>query len=132
MKVAPTQQVTVAGGGQAAGIGALVAKIDQLLKEQREAKKKTAGKKAFGAAKKQYKAYRKKMFATIKAQNKQIKKKELARIRRLPTNEREKARGVLKARLIQREKALKEKLPSKISDSSQLRRTVDQSRTLKV
>ena len=132
MKVAPTQQVTVAGGGQAAGIGALVAKIDQLLKEQKEAKRKTASKKAFGAAKKQYKAYRKKMLASVKAQNKQIKKKELARIRRLPTSERAKARGILKARLSQREKAIKEKLPSKISDPGQLRRTVAQSRTLKV
>ena len=60
MKVAPTQQVTVAGGGQA-GLGQLVAKIDQLLKENRESKRKAAGKKAYGQAKKQYRAYRKKM-----------------------------------------------------------------------
>ena len=133
MKVAPTQQVTGAGGGQgAAGIGALVAKIDQLLKDQKDAKRKTAGKKAFAGAKKQYKDYRKRMLAAVKTQNKDIKKKELARIRRMPTDQRAKARSVLKQRLAARAKAVKDKLPTKISDPAHLQRLISASRTLKV
>ena len=132
MKVAPTQQVTVAGGQGSAGIGALVAKIDQLLKEQKDAKRKTAGKKAFAGAKKQYKDYRKKMLAAVKTQNKDIKKKELARIRRMPTDQRAKARSVLKQRLAARAKAVKDKLPTKISDPAHLQRLISASRTLKV
>ena len=85
-----------------------------------------------GAAKKQYKAYRKKMIATVKQQNKVIKKKELARIRRLPNQERAKARAQLKIKLAQRHKAIIDKLPSKITDSAQIQKAIAQSRTLKV
>ena len=131
MKVAPTQQVTVAGGQQA-GLGQLVAKIDQLLKAQSESKKKTAGKKHFTAAKKQYREYRKKMLASVKTQNKDIKKRELARIRKLPTNQRAKARGDLKERLKARTKAVQEKLPSKVTGPGHLQSLIARSRTLKV
>ena len=79
MKVAPTQQVTVAGSSGSAGIAALTQKIDELLKANKEAKNKSARTKAYTAAKKQYRAYRKKMVGAVKSQNKEIKKRELAR-----------------------------------------------------
>ena len=72
------------------------------------------------------------MIAAVKAQNKDIKKKELARIRRMPTEQRAKARGVLKQRLAERAKAVKDKLPSKISDPGHLQRLISNTRTLKV
>ena len=133
MKVAPTQQVSVAGGqGSAAGIGALVSKIDQLLKAQMAEKKKGARKKAFNAAKKQYREYRKKMMASVKSQNKDIKKRELSRIRRLPADQRAKARADLKKRLSDRVQSVKKRLPTKVSTPSDLQQLIAKTRTLKV
>jgi hypothetical protein len=121
MRVAPTQQVTVAGGKGGADVSALSAKIDKLLKEQAEQKKKAVGKKAFTAAKKQYRAYRKKLVANLKTSNKIIKKKELARIRRLPHKERAAARQILKEQLKQRLQNITKKLPAKIQTPGHLR-----------
>jgi hypothetical protein len=121
MKVAPTQQVTVAGGKGSADLSGLVAKIDKLLKEQGEKKAKTAQKKVFTAAKKEYRAYRKKAVADIKARNKLIKKKELSRIRRLPQAQRAGERTKLKKILKERLDSVTKKLPSKIQSPGQLR-----------
>ena len=121
MRVAPTQQVTVAGGKGSADLSGLVAKIDKLLKEQGEKKAKTAQKKVFTAAKKEYRAYRKKAVADIKARNKLIKKKELSRIRRLPQAQRAGERTKLKKILKERLDSVTKKLPSKIQTPGQLR-----------
>jgi hypothetical protein len=121
MRVAPTQQVTVAGGKGSADLSGLIAKIDKLLKEQGEKKAKTAQKKVFTAAKKEYRAYRKKAVGDIKSRNKLIKKKELARIRRLPQAQRAAERTKLKKILKERLESVTKKLPSKIQTPGQLR-----------
>jgi len=76
MKVAPTQQVSVnpvLGSGGRGGNRELEKKIDELLRSQRDTKRKTQGKKIFTQAKKQYRKYRKDKLSEIKKQNKEIR-----------------------------------------------------------
>ena len=136
MRVAPTQQSTVnvtptlqAGGS---GMGGLAAKIDELLRNQREAKKKTKAQKSFTAAKKQYSAYRKKAMANIKEQNKQIKARENAKIEKLPTKDRPAARKRLRGALKKRLDRVKQDLPGRVSTPAQLTQLMKGFRTLKV
>jgi len=139
MKVAPVQQVTVAPA-QTAGAAQsgrdnseLLKKIDELLKSQKDSKRKKEGNKAFNAAKKQYRDYRKKQLATMNKQNKEIKKRELAKIRRMPAGVRAKMRKQLAEKLKQRADNIKKRLPSKITSTAQLRDVVKGgSRTLVV
>ena len=106
---------------QAASTGNLEKKIDELLRNQKEAKLKTIQNKAFRDAKKQYRSYRKKLIGEANSKNREIKKKELARIRKLPTKNRTAARKQLKALLKRRIDAVKSKFPPKISSPGQLR-----------
>ena len=72
------------------------------------------------------------MVAAVKAQNKISKKRELSRIRRMPSENRAKARAELQERLKAREKAVNEKLPSKVDSPSHLQTLMSSSRVLKV
>jgi hypothetical protein len=132
MKVAPTQQVTVAASRPAANLGGLSSKIDELLRASKESKRKGKQKSAYAAAKKQYKEYRKKALANVKAQNKDIKKREAAKIKKLPVKQRPAARKKLKDALKQREDKVKKELPSKVQTPGQLRSLMGAFRTLKV
>ena len=134
MKVAPTQQVTVAptqSSASGARNAALEKKIDELLRSQKEKKRKSESRKVFTAAKKQYRAYRKQQLAGIKKQNKEIKKRELAKIRRAPAKERVRLRKDLKEKLKVREDNIKKRLPAKIQTPGQLREIMS-SKTLRV
>ena len=72
------------------------------------------------------------MVGAVKQQNKEIKKRELARIRRMPSEQRAKARTDLKEKLKARAKAVAEKLPSKVASPSHLSSLMSQSKVLKV
>ena len=129
---APTQQVTVAGsrGGYpapTAGLQALSAKVDALLRESREKKLKTHVKSKFTRAKKQYRAYRKERLSQITIQNKDLRKRALARIRKMPVAARKGARDQLKKQLKERLDHVKRSLPSKITTRGQLSQIMKQS-----
>jgi hypothetical protein len=128
----PTQQVTVTAASPAANLGGLSAKIDELLKESRESKRKGKAKSAYTAAKKQYKAFRKKTLANVKTQNKEIQKRETARIKKLPVKQRAAAKKKLKEALKERTDKVKRQMPSKIQTPGQLRNLMAGIRTLKV
>ena len=115
-----------------AGLGALTAKINELLKAQSEAKRKTVAKKAMSSANKQYKSYRKSMLTAVKKQNKEIKRKQLSKIRRLPSDQREKAREALKAHLKKRIEQVNQRLPKKIEDAQHLKRVLAETKDLRV
>jgi len=136
MKVAPTQQVTVTptqqAGGQGAGIGDLTRKIDELLKQRDQKKRKGAQKKAYTDAKKQFKALRKQQIAKVKASNKEIKKVELVKIRKLPAKQRPGAKKKLRDFLKDREQKIKESMPSKITSPAQLSSMLAKFKVLKV
>ena len=127
--VAPTQQVSVAapqtaGAGQGGGRAdnsELIKKINELLKAQKDSKRKKEGNKAYNAAKKEYRNYRKRQIAVMNKQNKDIKKRELAKIRRMPTAVRGKMRKQLAEKLKQRADNIKKRLPTKIVSPAQLR-----------
>ena len=127
MKVAPvaTQQVSVAPS-QAAGAGGsrdnseLLKKINELLKSQKDSKRKKDGNKAYTAAKKEYRTYRKNQIATMNKQNKEIKKRELAKIRRMPAGVRAKMRKQLALKLKERSDSIKKHLPSKVTSPAML------------
>ena len=127
--IAPVQQVTVAapqtaGAGQGGGRAdnsELIKKINELLKAQKDSKRKKEGNKAYNAAKKEYRNYRKRQIAVMNKQNKDIKKRELAKIRRMPTAVRGKMRKQLAEKLKQRADSIKSRLPSKITSPAQLR-----------
>jgi len=124
MKVAPTQQVSVSAPtsqGQAGRNAALEEKIDELLRQNKEKSRKGEQKKAFVAAKKQYRAYRKQKLAEMKKQHKEIKKREMAKIKSAPKNKRASMKKELNSKLKERENALKKRLPSKIATPGQLR-----------
>ena len=134
MRVAPTQQVTVTptqqAGGQ--GLGALASKIDELLRNQRQARKKTQAKKAFTAAKKQYASYRKKAVANVKAENKAIKAREHAKIKKMPVKQRKAARQKVRAALKQREQKVRKDLPARVSTPGELAALMKRFRVMKV
>ena len=122
MKVAPTQQVTVsASQPSSAGLNALLAKVDQLLKNQQEEKRKGQQKKTFNNAKKVYKQYRKDMIDAVKKQNKEIRRKQLGKIRRMPADQRDAARKQLKEQLKKREESIKKRYPPKVNNPAHLR-----------
>jgi hypothetical protein len=127
----PTQQVTVASS-PAANLGGLSAKIDELLKESRESKRKSKQNSAYTAAKKQYREFRKKTLANVKTQNKEIQKRETARIKKLPVKQRAAAKKKLKEALKERTNKVKRQMPSKIQTPGQLRNLMSGIRTLKV
>jgi hypothetical protein len=134
MQVAPTQQVTVTPTQQStsSGMSGLAGKIDELLRNQRDAKRKTAKKKAYSSAKKTYKSYRKKAMDNVKKENKEIKKRETAKIKKLPAKQRAAARKTLKEALKQRVDKVRKQLPTKIETSGQLKGLMSAFRTLKV
>jgi len=115
MRVAPTQQVTVAGGRESAGLQSLIKKIEELLLDRKKEKLKTNQKKKLSNAKKVYRDYRKSKLAEVKRNHKEFKRKQLLRIRRLPTADRPAARKKLNDEIKAREADLKRRLPSKIS-----------------
>jgi len=127
MKVAPVQQVSVAapqstGTAQGGRDNAeLLKKINELLKAQKDSKRKKDGNKAYAGAKKQYRDYRKKQIAAVNKQNKEIKKRELAKIRRMPAAVRAKMRKQLAEKLKQRTDTIKKRLPPKITSPAHLR-----------
>ena len=125
-----TQKVTVAPSTGSIGSAALEKKIDELLRSQKEAKRTKLAKKAFTAAKKQYRQYRKKHLTDIKKQNKEIKKRELAKIRRVPADQRAKMRKDLAEKLKLRVDAIKKRLPAKISTPGQLRELMSKTLTV--
>ena len=134
MRVAPTQQVTVTPTqpSGASGMGALSQKIDELIRQSKDAKRKGKQKSALAAAKKQYKAYRKKALANVKSENKAIRKREAAKINKLPKGRRSDARNKLKIALKKRVDAVKTKLPTKVETSGELRNMLSRFRTLRV
>ena len=99
----------------------LIKKINELLKAQKDSKRKKEGNKAYNAAKKEYRNYRKRQIAVMNKQNKDIKKRELAKIRRMPTAVRGKMRKQLAEKLKQRADNIKKRLPTKIVSPAQLR-----------
>ena len=119
-------------GGGSAGLAMLASKIDKLLSDQKDQKRKTVAKKTFSVAKKQFKSYRKQALQKVKAENKAIKKRELAKIRKLPVKERPAARKKLKEALKAREDKVKRSMPSKIETPGQMRSIMQAFRQLRV
>jgi len=124
-QVHPSQQVSVSaprgsssGAMPAPGLQALLKKIDDLLKDKAKATTKAKGKKSMTTAKKTYKLYRKKQMSDMKAKHKAYKKAELAKIRKMPMKQRAQLRKQLKDRLKTHEAALKQKLPTKVDEST--------------
>ena len=108
----------------------LIKRIDALLKERTTSKRKQDQRKAFSKAHQVYKNYRKDMLSTVKKENKEIKRKALAKIRKMNIDNRPAARKALNEQLKKREKAVKDKLPSKITPE-QLQKLVG-NRTIKI
>jgi hypothetical protein len=135
MKVAPTQQVSVNPShqsGSGAAVGALIKKIDEMLKAQSGLKMKTQKKKGFAKIKKVYKQVRKEKLAELKKMHKEIKKRELKKIKRMPASQRPAMRNELQKKLKEKHDKIKKSFPTTVNSPLQMDSLIKSLRVLKV
>jgi hypothetical protein len=137
MKVAPSQQVSVnpshqSGSGSGAAVGALIKKIDEMLKAQSGMKRKTQQNKGFAKIKKVYKQVRSQKLAELKKTHKEIKARELKKIKRMPVSQRPAMRTELKRKLKERQEKVKKSFPTTVKNPQQMDSLIKSLRVLKV